>query len=267
MSRVLEAPPYTAVEPVTENFHGVEVTDPYRWLEDQNSERTREWIKEQTDYARSYLDAISGRELVRERIAELLAVETIDTPYKIGDRYFFLKRGAQQDQPVICMREGAEGQDQILVDLAAREDGSRISVRIVSISPDGKLLAYGVKQGGEDYQVVEILDVDSLMTLPDGLPRGFLGSFAFAADSKSYLYVHEIIDSPRRHYRAAYQHAVGSEASEDRELFFAGESQHIRLGMRVSDDRHYIAHLVIRSEAKTTIDSTRRMSSAALPRN
>jgi prolyl oligopeptidase len=254
MSRILESLPYTPVEPVTENFHGVEVTDPYRWLEDQDSERTRQWINEQTDYARSHLDAIPGRERVRERIAELLAVETIDTPYKIGDRYFFLKRGAQQDQSVICMREAADGQDQVLVDPAAREDGRRTSVRIVSVSPDGKFLAYGVKQGGEDYQAVEILDIDSFKTLSDGLPRGFLGSFAFAADSKSYLYVHEIIDSPRRHYRAAYRHVVGSEASEDREFFFAGEGSHLRLGMRASDDRRYVAHLVIRSEAKTTID-------------
>src|SRR5216683_4987368 len=241
MSRVLESSPYTLVEPVTENFHGVEVTDPYRWLEDQNSERTRQWIKEQTDYSRAYLDSIPGRERVRKRIAELLAVETIEAPYKIGNRYFFLKRGAQQDQSVICMREGADGEDQILVDPAAREDGRGTSVRIVSVSRDGKFLAYGVKQGGEDYQAVEILNVDSLITLPDGLPRGFLGSFAFAGDSKSYVYVHEIIDSPRRHYRAAYQHVIGSDAGEDRELFFAGESQHIRLGMRVSDDRRYIA--------------------------
>ena len=61
MTLVLESPPYTPVDPVTEVFHGVAVTDPYRWLEDQDSERTRRWIKEQTNYARSYLDAIPGR--------------------------------------------------------------------------------------------------------------------------------------------------------------------------------------------------------------
>jgi|SRR5262249_14018035 len=72
MSVVLESPPYTPIEPVTENFHGIEVTDPYRWLEDQDSERSRRWVKEQTDYARSYLDAIPGRERVQKRIAELL---------------------------------------------------------------------------------------------------------------------------------------------------------------------------------------------------
>jgi prolyl oligopeptidase len=254
MSLVLESPPYTAVEPVTEDFHGIEVTDPYRWLEDQDSERTRRWIKEQTDYARSYLDAIPGRERIQKRIAELLAIETIDAPFKVGNRYFFLKREARQDQSVICMREGAGGRDQVLVDPATRGTGARMSVRIVSVSPDGKLLAYGVRQGGEDYQAVEILDVDGLKVLPDGLPRGFLRSFAFAADSKSYYYVHEVIDAQRRHYRAAYHHVIGTEASQDREIFFAGESPYLRLGMRASDDRRYIAHLVVRSEAKTTID-------------
>ncbi len=94
MSVVLESPPYIPIEPVTENFHGIEAPDPYRWLDDQDSERTRWWIKEQTDYARSYLDAIPGRERVQKRIAELLAVETIDAPFKVGNRYFFLKREA-----------------------------------------------------------------------------------------------------------------------------------------------------------------------------
>jgi prolyl oligopeptidase len=254
MGIVLESPPYTPIESVTENFHGVEVTDPYRWLEYKDSERTRRWINEQTDYARSYLDAIPGRERVQKRIAELLAVETIDAPFKVGNRYFFLKREALQDQSVICMREGTGGQDQVLVDPATRGTGARTAVRIVGVSPDGRMLAYGVKQGGEDYQAVEILDVDNLKTLPDSLPRGLLSGFVFAADSKSYYYVHEVIDSPRCHYRAACRHVIGTDASEDREIFFAGESPHLRLGLQASDDGGYIAHLVIRSEAKTTID-------------
>jgi prolyl oligopeptidase len=253
MDYVPGPPPPTPIEPVSEYFHGVEVVDPYRWLEDQNSERTRQWIAEQTAYARSYFDAIPGRERVEKRVAELLAVETIDAPVKVGDRIFFLKREAQQNQAVICMREG-DGPDRILVDPARLGSDDGIAVRIISVSPDSRLLAYGVKQGGEDYQAVEILDVDKRKALPDGLPRGFLGSFAFAADSKSYYYLHEIIDSPRRDYRAVFQHVVGSDASEDREIFFAGESPQVRLGFRVSDDKRSIAYLVIRSGAKTTID-------------
>ena len=120
MSTVLASPPYTTVEPMIDLYHGVEVTDPYRWLENQESERTRRWIEGQTDYAREILDSLPQRERVRRRVAELLSVEMIGPPYKVGDRYFFLKRDERQDQPVICMREGAHGKDRVLVDPTAR---------------------------------------------------------------------------------------------------------------------------------------------------
>ena len=93
MPPAVAAPPPTQVEPITETLHGVEVTDPYRWLEDQNSPRTRAWLEEQTAYTRAYLDAIPGREQIRERVRELMAFkEVISEPWNVGDRYFFLKR-------------------------------------------------------------------------------------------------------------------------------------------------------------------------------
>src|SRR5260370_8455037 len=73
MPLVLEPPPFTPVEPITEVLHGVEITDPYRWLEDQNSPRTRKWIEEQTAYTRAYLDAIPGRETIRNRSDDFLS--------------------------------------------------------------------------------------------------------------------------------------------------------------------------------------------------
>src|SRR5271155_2823446 len=116
MPPAVAAPPPTPVEPVTETLHGVEVTDPYRWLEDQNSPRTRAWIEEQTQYARSYLDNIQGRERVRSRVREFLAVETYDSLQKVGNQYFFRKRLPDQEQPCIYMREGADGEDLLLID-------------------------------------------------------------------------------------------------------------------------------------------------------
>src|SRR6266550_6284634 len=110
MPRVLEPPPFTPIEPVTEVLHGVEITDPYRWLEDQNSLRTRKWIEEQTAYTRAYFDAIPRRDLIRKRIAELLTVEVTAEPWKIGNRYFFLRRAPDQEQPVIVMREEELGE-------------------------------------------------------------------------------------------------------------------------------------------------------------
>ena len=92
MPGLASAPPSTTIEPVTEVLHGVSVTDPYRWLEDQDSPRTRQWIEEQTQYAREYLDHLPGRQKIRERIREFLAVETYDSLQKAGNRYFFRKR-------------------------------------------------------------------------------------------------------------------------------------------------------------------------------
>src|SRR5260370_40486914 len=135
MPKLMEAPPGTPVEPVTDILHGVPVTDPYRWLEDGNSPRTREWLEEQTRFARAYLGSIPGRDRIRERIREFLAVETYDSLQKFGERYFFRKRLPEQQQPCIYMRKGVDGEDQLLIDPADLGAGEFIAVKPRLISP------------------------------------------------------------------------------------------------------------------------------------
>jgi prolyl oligopeptidase len=214
---------------VTETLHGVTVTDPYRWLEDQNSPRTREWISEQTSYARAHLDAIPGRNLIRERIEELLDVPTYDSVQKVGNRYFFRKRLPREEQPSIYMREGKDGEDRLLIDPRERGRGNHVAVQPRYASPDGKLLLYEVKEGGERTGTFALLDIEERKTLPDALPRGYLRGFALAPDKKSFYYVHEPSESDRRFYRAARQHELGTSFSKDREIFFAGEDPRHRL--------------------------------------
>jgi prolyl oligopeptidase len=231
MPQLMAPPPCSAVEAVTETFHGVSVIDPYRWLEDQNSPRTRAWIEEQTRYARSYLDALPGRETIRGRIREFLAVETYDSLQKDGSRYFFRKRLPNQEQPCIYMRAGADGEDRLLVDPSERGTGTYTAVKPLRVSPDGRLLLYEVKEGGERTGAFELLDIETRMRLPDFLPRGYLRGFAFAPDSNSFYYVHEAVGAERPFYRAAYHHVLGTQSSADREIFFAGEGEKIRLGL------------------------------------
>src|SRR5439155_2382342 len=140
MPQLATAAPYSPVETVTEILHGVSVTDPYRWLEDQDSPRTRAWIEEQIRYARAYLDSIPGRGRIRERIREFLAVETYDSLQKVGSRYFFRKRLPDQEQPCIYMRDGADGEDQLLIDPSERGTGNFTAVKPLRVSPDGRLL-------------------------------------------------------------------------------------------------------------------------------
>ena len=239
------APPHTQVEPVTETLHGVEVTDPYRWLEDQNSPRTRAWIEEQTAYTRAYLEAIPGREQIRARVKELFAVKgIISEPWNIGDRYFFLKRQKNREQPVIVMRKGLFGEETVLIDPALRATGASTAVSIATISGDGRLLAYSVRQGGTDYSALEILDVEKGTVLRDRLADGFCTGFAFAPDGSGFYYSHHKLNDVRPNYRAAFWHSFGTETSEDREVFFAGEGPNLFLGILYSPEAKLLAYTV-----------------------
>lgn len=252
MPQLISAPPFSTSAPVTEILHGVPVTDPFRWLEDQNSPRTREWIGEQSRYARAYLDNIPGRETIRKRIREFLAVETCDMILQAGDRYFFRKRLPDQEQPCIYMREGPEGQDQLLVDPFEIRQGIHTSVKPLCASQNGHLLLYETKEGGERTGTFQILDIKKRRTLPDVLPRGYLRGFAFSPDGESFLYVHEPLGSHRSHPRAAYRHTLGTDFRDDKEIFCPGEGPRIRLGLLANSE--WVGFLVRRFEEKTSVD-------------
>lgn len=252
MSRVISPPPVACGDPTSEVLHGVQVPDPFRWLEDQNSSRTRSWIEQQTSYARSYLDQIPGRERIRERVREFLAVDTYDSIQRVGDRYFFRKRNAAQEQPCIYMREGATGEDQLLLDPADRNTGKFTAIRPVRVSSDGRLLLYEVKDGGERTGIFECFDIYNRKTLPDVLPRGYLRGFAFAPDNKGFYYVHESIGEGSPFHRTAYFHLLGTPRSEDREIFCAGRHDKIRLCL--TSDATRLGFLVYRFLEKTHTD-------------
>jgi prolyl oligopeptidase len=245
MARIVDAPPPTHIEPVTEILHGVEVTDPYRWLEDQNSPQTRKWLEEQAAYTRAYFDAIPDRERIRTRVRELLShKEVISEPWNVGDRYFFLKRQAGAEQPAIVMTEGLFGPETVLVDPVQHGSGNLIAVAIVAISADGRFLAYSVRQGGTDHSALEILDVTRGSVLPDRLPEGFCTGFVFAHDDTGFYYSHRELNDPRPNYRAAFWHQFGTEPSADRETFVAGEEPNLFLGVLDSSETNLLAYAV-----------------------
>jgi prolyl oligopeptidase len=231
MPVLTEAPPLSRIDPVTDILHGVPVTDPYRWLEEQDSPETRAWIAAQTVYARNYLDRIPERERIRERVRDLLDVETHDSFLKCENRYFFRKRLRGQEQPSIYFREGPDGEDHLLINPASRGTGDYTAVKPLRVSPDGSLLLYEVKQGGERMGTFEILDVASRQRLPDSLPHGYLRGFAFAPDGKSFYYVHEAADKKAFHGCSVFQHILGRDFGSDRELFSAAEPDKVRLAL------------------------------------
>jgi prolyl oligopeptidase len=246
MAQAVQAPPPTPVEPVTEILHGIEITDPYRWLEDQNSPRTRKWLAEQAAYTRAYFSAIPGREQIGTRVRDLLALkEAISEPWNIGDRYFFLKRQEDKEQPVIVMRDGLFGSETVLVDPAQRGNGNSVAVSIATISANGRFLAYSVRQGGTDYLALEILDIERGVVLRDRLSEGFCTGFVLAPDGTGFYYSHRGLHDPHPNYRAAFWHRFGTERSQDLEMFVAGEAPNLFLGILASSGTDLLAYAVL----------------------
>ena len=222
-------PPLATMEPVADVLHGITIVDPYRWLEEQNSPRTREWIAGQTAYTRAYLDGIPGRTEIRKRVEELLAIPSYQNPRKAGERCFFLKRDAFQEQPVLAMREGESDEDIVLLDPVQMTGSPQAAVDILAISPNGKLLAFLARAGGEDCAPIGFLDVDSRQVLGDRLPAGICGGLVLSEDRRGFYYVHRELNSPRPCYQAVFWHLFGTPFDDDVEVFFLDELPNLRL--------------------------------------
>jgi prolyl oligopeptidase len=263
MAHTVDAPPATEIESVTEVLHGVEITDPYRWLEDQNSARTRKWLADQTAYTRTYFAGIPDRERIRTRVSELLALkEVISEPWNVGDRFFFLKRQEDREQPVIVVRDALFGPETVLVDPGQRGSGNSTAVSIAAISRDGHFLAYTIRQGGTDHAALEILDVELGAVLPERLSEGYCTGFAFSADGAGFYYSHRELHDPRPNYRAAFWHQFGTERSQDREIFTAGERPDLFLGILDSSEANLLVYAIfLTGEAPLTSLSVQEMSS------
>ena len=230
-----KAPPATRTDNVTEMLHGVTITDPYRWLEDQNSPETRAWINAQNEYSASVLGSLPFRSRIRERLTQLLKIDTISAPFARGGRYFLSKRRADQNQSVIYVRNELAGKDEVLLDPNSMSADQTTSVQIQDVSADGKLMVYGVRQGGEDEVTISLLDVDTRKELADRLPKGRIG-ISLKPDKTGFYYSRFTNNVGGR----VYYHSMGTDPAKDIEVFGKGYGPQVFVGANVSPDGHYL---------------------------
>jgi prolyl oligopeptidase len=207
-------PPTNRTDNVKEILHGVEVADPYRWLEDQEGKETREWIEGQNRYTQSILSLLPGREKLKQRLTELLKIEAVDMPVERGGRYFYSKRRADQDLFVLYGRKGRTGAEEVLVDPHPMSADKTVSVRLSDVSLDGTLIGFSVRRGGEDEAEVRWLNVETRQELPDSLPRARYFGVAVKPDKSGFYYCRHGQDGSRVFY-----HRMGTDFASDTELF------------------------------------------------
>ncbi len=241
-------PPPTRADSVKEIIHGVEVVDPYRWLEDQWSPETRAWIQSQNDYTRSILDKLPTRDLLKKRLAELMKVDVINVPLARSGRYFFTKRLANQDLPVIYMRRGLRGKDEVLIDPHPLSPDHTTSVTLLDVSRDGSLLAYGIREGGEDEISVHLFDVDARKDLPDQLPKARYFGISLTPDGRGFYYSRHGAQGSR-----IFFHELGSDPAADKQLFGEGYGPGKIIFSSLSDDgRHLLITVLYGAAASKT---------------
>ncbi len=236
MSQVSQtARPITRRDDLKEVIHGVAIQDPYRWLEDQTSPETRAWIDAENRYTRSLLDPIPGSDAIRKRLTELEKVDTLSIPQERGGRYFFYRRRPNQDLFVVYVRQGIEGEDQILLDPHPLSPNHTTTVQLESISADGKLAAYGVRRGGKDEVSIHLMNVDDRKDLADVLPEARYESVSLTPNKTALYYCRQTDEGPRLFY-----HALGSDPASDRELFGKGYGPEKIIVSSLSEDGRYL---------------------------
>ena len=240
----LPTPPKTPIRNVTDSLHGVSITDPYRWLEDQNSPETRKWIDGQIEYTKSLLDPLPGRDTLHKRVEELAKTESMTSPIKRGARYFFLRRRPDQNQAVLYVRMGSDGKDELLIDPNPLSPNQTTSVHTEAISEDGNLLAYGLRSGGEDEIALHLLNTSTRAELPDRLERARILNVSLLPDNKSFYYSKSTPEGPR-----AYLHRMGTDQAKDQLIFGDRFGPTDLLVTNVSHSGNYLLLLVYHGSA------------------
>lgn len=179
--------PVTRAENIVDDYFGTAVADPYRWLEDQEAAETREWIKQQNAYTANFMKQLPEREMLTEVFSKLMQVDSIGTPTEAGGRYFYTRRAADQDLSISYWRNGLDGEEKVLLDPHPLSEDHSMSAGVSDISPDGKTIAYYVRDGGKDETEIHFRDVDTGEDLDFYLPEARQG-VSMAPDYGSLLY-------------------------------------------------------------------------------
>ena len=228
-------PPSTRTDNVKEVIHGVEIVDPYRWLEEQDSPETRAWIDAQNKYTHSLLDALPSRPLIQKRLSELLRVDTVSTPFEQDGRYFLFKKRAEDDLSILYVRQGLNGKDEVLIDPHTLSSDHTTDIGLLDASSGGKLIVYSVRRGGQDETELRVMDVEKRKDV-DQLPNALYRGVSLKKDGSGFYYNLQRRDTGIR----VFYHAIGADASKDVEIFGKGYGPDKWIGASVSDDGKYM---------------------------
>jgi prolyl oligopeptidase len=233
-----------------DDYHGVKVADPYRWLEDTDSADTHDWVEAENKLTFSYLDQIPFRAAVRERLTKLWNYERFTVPAQQGGRYFYSHNNGLQNQDVLLVAESLNAEPHVLLDPNTLSSDGTVALSGTSITDDGKLMAYGTAVSGSDWQEWHVRDVDTGKDLPDLIKWVKFSGASWTKDGKGFFYSR--YDEPKaesalrdaNYFQKLYYHLLGTTQADDKLIYERPDNKELGFGGGVSDDGHYLVIFV-----------------------
>ena len=182
-------PPITEQDDLVEILHGVEVADPYRWLEDFTSDRAATWEKLQNDYTAQFIQQTKLKRAIKNDLEEIWDGESISTPYvQNGNTFYYYNEGEWQHSKLMMKSCITDCAAEVLIDPNTFSEDGTFSLGGTSISPDGKLIAYAVSDGGSDWRTWYVMDIASRELLPDVIEWSKFSGAVWAKDNSGFYY-------------------------------------------------------------------------------
>jgi len=236
--------PETSKENVVDTYFDTKVNDPYRWLEDDRSLETENWVAEQNKVTYAHLDEIPYRKTLNDRLSKLWNYEKIGAPFKEGNHEYYYKNDGLQNQYVIY-KKNSDGTDEVFLDPNTFSEGGTTSLGNVSFSKNGKTLAYSISEGGSDWRKVIIIDTETKEIKEDTLIDVKFSGLSWKGNEGFY---YSSYDKPKGSELSAktdqhklYFHKLGTKQSDDQLIFGGTEEQKRRyVGGTVTEDDKYL---------------------------
>ncbi len=227
-------------------YHGVRVSDPYRWLENLDSPETKTWIEAENRLTHAWLNKFSEQERLRKRLTELWNHERYSVPYKVAGRYFFSRNNGLQNQAVVYTQRSLQDQPEVLIDPNKLSKDGTIALKDAAVSPDGKYYAYAVAEAGSDWTEWRIRDIESKKDLDDHLKWIKFSKVSWAADSRGFYYSR--YDAPEdgdqlkevNYFPKLYFHRLGESQARDRLIYHRPDHKDWSFNGIATEDGKYL---------------------------
>jgi prolyl oligopeptidase len=242
-----------------DEYHGVKVADPYRWLEDLDSEETRAWVEAQNKLSFGFLESVPARASLKDRLTKIWNYEKYGIPFKEGNRYFYTRNSGLQNQAVLYTVTTLDAQPQMILDPNTLSADGTVALSGLQVSPDGKHLAYSLSASGSDWQEWKVRDVETGKDLSDHLKWVKFSGASWTSDGKGFFYSR--YDEPKsdalkatNYFQKVYYHKLGAPQSEDVLVYERPDQKDWLFGASVTDDGNYLLITVFEgTDVKTRV--------------